>query len=149
MTVIFREARAGDVPAIVALLTDDALGRQRETGDMAPYLAAFDAMRDEPANRLIVGEAETRVVACYQLTAITGLSLRATRRALIEGVRVAEDLRGQRIGEALMRDAEDRARQMGCGMMQLTTNAVRKDAHRFYARLGFTASHIGFKRDLT
>lgn len=146
--MIWREATRADVPAVVALLADDVLGHGRESADLAPYLAAFDAMQDEGGNRLIVAEQDGRVVACYQLTLISGLSLTAARRAQVEGVRVAADLRGRGLGAALMADAEARARAAGCQLIQLTTNATRTDAHRFYARLGFTPSHIGFKKPL-
>lgn len=146
--MIWREATRVDVPAVVALLADDVLGHGRESADLAPYLAAFDAMQDEGGNRLIVAEQDGRVVACYQLTLISGLSLTAARRAQVEGVRVAADLRGRGLGAALMADAEARARAAGCHLIQLTTNATRTDAHRFYARLGFTPSHIGFKKPL-
>lgn len=146
--MIWREATRVDVPAVVALLADDVLGQGRESADLAPYLAAFDAMQDEGGNRLIVAEQDGRVVACYQLTLISGLSLTAARRAQVEGVRVAADLRGRGLGAALMADAEARARAAGCQLIQLTTNATRTDAHRFYARLGFTPSHIGFKKPL-
>ncbi|MCA0271060.1 MAG: GNAT family N-acetyltransferase [Proteobacteria bacterium] len=145
----FREARREDVAAVVALLADDDLGAKRETGALSGYLAAYDAMRAEGANHLIVGERAGRIVATYQITFITGLSLRATRRAEIEGVRVRGDLRGQGVGADLMADAEARARAAGCGLIQLTSNATRERARRFYERLGFTASHIGFKRDLS
>lgn len=148
MTVTFRVARRDDVPAVVALLSDDTLGRKRETDDPAPYLAAFDAMQAEGANHLIVGTTGGEVVACYQITFISGLSLTAARRAQIEGVRVASQLRGQRVGEALIRDAEARARAAGCTLLQFTTNKSRADAHRFYDRLGFTPSHIGYKKSL-
>lgn len=93
--MIWREATRADVPAVVALLADDVLGQGRESADLAPYLAAFDAMQDEGGNRLIVAEQDGRVVACYQLTLISGLSLTAARRAQVEGVRVAGDLRGR------------------------------------------------------
>ncbi|WP_062560767.1 GNAT family N-acetyltransferase [Paracoccus aminovorans] len=146
--VAFREARRDEVPAVLALLRDDPLGRGRESGDLAPYLAAFDAMQAEAANRLIVGLLGDDVIACYQLTCISGLSLTAARRAQIEGVRVRPDLRGQGIGAALIRDAETRARAAGCTLLQFTTNRSRTDAHRFYDRLGFTASHIGYKKSL-
>lgn len=146
--MIWREATRVDVPAVVALLADDVLGHGRESADLAPYLAAFDAMQDEGGNRLIVAEQDGRVVACYQLTLISGLSLTAARRAQVEGVRVAADLRGRGLGAALMADAEARARADGCQLIQLTTNATRTDAHRFYARLGFTPSHISFKKPL-
>lgn len=149
-TVVWRAARRDDVAAVVALLQDDPLGALREGGDMAPYQAAFDAMQAEAGNHLIVGQdsATARVIATYQITFISGLSLTAARRALVESVRVAADLRSGGIGAALMADAEARARAAGCRLLQLTTNKDRIQAHRFYHRLGFTASHLGFKKPL-
>jgi len=145
----WREAEAADVEAIVALLADDKLGAARETADLATYQDAFSRMRAEGSNRVIVGEDSTgRIVATYQLVIISGLSLRAARRAQVESVRVVADLRGQGIGAQLMADAETRARAAGCRLIQLTTHASRKDAHRFYDRLGFTPSHIGYKREI-
>ena len=144
----FRIADRSDVGAVVALLADDALGKAREQPDLAPYLAAYDAMQAEGANHLIVGTIGRDIVACYQITFISGLSLSAARRAQIEGVRVAASHRGQNIGTALIRDAEARARAAGCTLLQFTTNRARSDAHRFYDRLGFTASHIGYKKSL-
>ena len=146
--VTFRDATRADVPAVVALLRDDALGAAREGADLAPYLAAFDRMAEEGGNALVVGEAAGRVVATFQLTLISGLSLRAARRAQVESVRVAADLRGQGIGRALMAEAEARARAAGCTLVQLTTNATRTRAHRFYAALGYEPTHLGFKRAL-
>lgn len=121
----FRPVTRADVPAVVALLADDVLGRGRESAELAPYLAAFDAMQAEGGNQLIVGEAGDQVLATYQLTVISGLSLSAARRAQIEAVRAA-----------------------GASLMQLTSNASRTDAHRFYERLGYAPSHIGFKKPL-
>ena len=144
----FRPATRADVGAVVALLADDVLGQGRETADLAPYLAAFDAMQAEGANQLILGVIGAEIVACYQITFISGLSLSAARRAQIEGVRVAASHRGQNIGTALIHDAEARARAAGCTLLQFTTNRARSDAHRFYDRLGFTASHIGYKKSL-
>ncbi|MDP2084285.1 MAG: GNAT family N-acetyltransferase [Gemmobacter sp.] len=144
----WRLATRGDVAAVVALLADDALGTTRESADLAPYLAAYDAMQDEAGNQLIVGEADGRVVATYQLTFISGLSLKATRRAQVESVRVAADLRSRGIGAALMADAEARARAAGCGLIQLTTNRDRAQAHAFYVREGYQPSHVGFKKPL-
>ena len=145
----FREATASDVSAVVALLADDMLGQGREGAEPALYEAAFARMRDEGNNHLIVGEdASGRIVASYQITFISGLSLRAARRAQVESVRVAGHLRGQGVGEAMFEDAKERARAAGCTLMQLTMNTDRKDANRFYERLGFVASHTGFKMPL-
>ena len=148
MKVRFRAANRDEVPAVVAMLADDVFGKGREKADMRPYLAAFDAMQAQTGNHLVVGLLDDRIVACYQIVFLPGLSVAAALRAQIEGVRVASDLRGQGIGAQLMADAEVRARAAGCTQMQLTTNRARTDAHRFYDRLGFTPSHIGYKKTL-
>ncbi|MBW4710323.1 GNAT family N-acetyltransferase [Roseobacter sp. YSTF-M11] len=149
MSVVFRLADRSDVAAVVALLQDDMLGAAREGSDPETYLAAFDAMAQEGSNHLIVGEVDGRVVATYQLTFISGLSLRAARRAQIESVRVSSTLRGQGVGHLMIEDAVVRARAAGCSLVQLTMNKSRTDSARFYGDLGFTPSHIGYKRNLT
>lgn len=146
MNLRFREARRGDVPAVVALLADDVLGKTREIEGLEAYLAAFEAMQGEGSNRLFVGEdAAGDIVATYQLTFISGLSLAAARRAQVESVRVAAHLRGQGAGRAMFADIRARARAGGCRLVQLTMNASRTDSRRFYEALGFEASHVGFK----
>lgn len=144
----WREGRRDDVAAVVALLADDVLGATRETAGLDCYLAAFDAMAAEGGNRLIVGETADGIVATYQITFISGLSLGAARRAQIEAVRVSATVRGQGVGAALVADAEARARAAGCALLQLTSNATREGALRFYEAQGFVASHVGFKRVL-
>lgn len=148
MTLQFREATEADLASVVRLLRDDFLGQSRETPDLAPYVAAFRDMQREAGNILIVGEMDGDVVAVYQLVIMSGLSLGATRRAQIEGVRVAAQRRGQGIGALLMADAETRARVAGARLMQFTTNKQRPEAHRFYARCGYVATHEGFKKPL-
>ena len=148
MTVVFRLADEADIPEVAALLRDDVLGQSREDVSINRYLEAFRGMASEPHNMLVVGKAEGRVVAVYQLTLISGVSLSGTRRAQIEGVRVARGARGQGIGAALIKDAEDRARLGGAGLMQFTTNNARDRALEFYRRLGFVGSHTGFKKPL-
>ncbi|MFS0564097.1 GNAT family N-acetyltransferase [Brevibacillus invocatus] len=53
------------------------------------------------------------------------------------------------MGEALFRHAIELAKEHDCGLVQLTTDKKRPDAHRFYDRLGFVASHEGMKLSLT
>lgn len=146
--LFFRPAIRTDVPAIIDMLADDMLGKSREIASLDQYLAAFDTMQSESHNTIYVGILNNQIVACYQLTIINGLSLSAARRAVLEGVRVDADHRGQNIGQALMADAEHHARGAGCSLIQFTTNKSRTDAHRFYDRLGFTPSHIGYKKSL-
>lgn len=148
MTLTFREATREDVPAIVGLLREDALGATREDGDEAEYLDAFDRVAADPDNTILVGEVDGRVVACCQLILIPGLSLRAATRAQIEGVRVVASERGKGIGTALLAEAERRARERGATLMQFTSNSTRDRARAFYERLGYVASHTGFKKSL-
>jgi GNAT superfamily N-acetyltransferase len=147
----FREAAEADLPQIVRLLAEDPLGAQRErNADPLPqsYRDAFRRMRAQPGNRLLVALEGEAVVGCLQLTVIAGLSRQGLTRAQLEGVRVAKARRGSGIGEALMRHAIALARAEGCGLVQLTTDRRRGDAHRFYERLGFVASHLGMKLEI-
>ncbi|MEL6335419.1 MAG: GNAT family N-acetyltransferase [Pseudomonadota bacterium] len=140
-----REATAEDVAAIVALLADDVLGAGREAPGDPAYDAAFAAMAHQGANVILLAEEDGRLLGCLQLTIIHGLSRRGMARAQIEGMRVAAEGRGQGIGRHLVEEAIRRARAAGCGLVQLTTDKSRTDAHRFYADLGFMASHLGMK----
>ena len=151
MSLQFRTALAADLPAVLALLADDDIARERKgySPDVTDAVrAAFDQISANPDNELWVGERDGEIVATLQLTFIPGLSRGGMRRALVEAVRVRADLRGQGIGEALMQRAMARAREMGCGMMQLTSDLRRTAAHRFYSRIGFEGTHLGLKRML-
>ncbi|MGO1257775.1 MAG: GNAT family N-acetyltransferase [Brachybacterium sp.] len=44
--------------------------------------------------------------------------------------------------------AQNWGREQGATLAQLTTDVARVDAHRFYERLGYVQSHVGFKRPL-
>ncbi len=147
-----RRAERRDLAAIVALLADDALGQGREAATTplpASYAAAFVEIDADPRQFLLVAELDGAVVGTLQLTILPYLTYQGGRRAQIEAVRVHRDRRGQRLGERLFHWAIDEARRQGCHLVQLTTNAARGDAQRFYERLGFVASHVGMKLDLT
>ncbi|MFE9113237.1 GNAT family N-acetyltransferase [Streptomyces collinus] len=144
-----RAAISDDVPAIVAMLADDPLGAQRESpDDLGPYLAALERLSADPNQRVIVAVRQGRVVGTLQLTVIPGLSRRGATRSIIEGVRIHADERGSGLGTQLIEWAIGASREQGCQLVQLTSDRTRTDAHRFYERLGFTASHTGFKLQL-
>jgi ribosomal protein S18 acetylase RimI-like enzyme len=148
MPTVFRPATATDLPAIVALLMDDPLGKLREdlgTPLNPAYLAAFEAIEGDPNQLLVVADKAGEVVGSLQISFIPGLSRLGMWRGQIEGVRVASSQRGSGIGKALIRWAIEECRRRGCGLVQLTTDKRRVDAHRFYEALGFKASHEGMK----
>jgi ribosomal protein S18 acetylase RimI-like enzyme len=148
---VFREATEADLPAIVAMLADDDLGRGREKTSSAvadAYKRAFAEISASPDNRIIVAERDGAVVGTLQLSVIPGLSRQGAKRGQIEAVRVARETRGDGIGEALLRHTIDLARAQGCRLVQLTSDKRRDRAHAFYRGLGFEASHEGFKLEL-
>ncbi|MFI6207246.1 GNAT family N-acetyltransferase [Streptomyces sp. NPDC051041] len=144
-----RAAVADDLPAIVGMLADDPLGAQRESpDDLTPYLAALERIDADPNQHLVVAVRAGRVVGTLQLTIVPGLSRRGATRSIIEGVRIHADERGSGLGTRLIRWAIDESRRHECQLVQLTSDNTRTDAHRFYERLGFTPSHVGFKLPL-
>ena len=144
-----RRATAADVAPIVAMLADDHLGSGRESpDDLAPYHRAFTRIDADPDQLLAVADDGGEMVGTLQLTFIPGLSRRGATRALVEAVRVRADRRGGGLGGTLVKWAIDAARQRDCVLVQLTSDASRTAAHRFYLRLGFQQSHLGFKLTL-
>lgn len=149
--VTLRNATEADLDALVTLLSDDPISAAR--GDVAAsedrpqYAEALRSIVDDPANALLVAEdADGRLVGTLQLTRIPGMARRGSTRLLVEAVRVSSALRSGGIGSALMRWVTDvAARDLGTPLVQLTSDAARTGAHRFYERLGFTGSHVGFK----
>ena len=147
--VMFREAAAEDVTALVALLAADQLGATRDgitsQDDMRAYLRAFGALDADPMHLLLLGTIGDDVIATMQLSFLPGLARRGALRAQIEAVRVREDYRGRGIGAAMIEWAIHEAQRRGCALVQLMTDNSRDQAHRFYKRLGFVASHQGLK----
>ncbi|MEV4225735.1 GNAT family N-acetyltransferase [Streptomyces bobili] len=144
-----RAAVAEDIPAIIGMLADDPLGARRESpDDLAPYLSALERISTDPNQRLVVAVREGRVVGTLQLTIVPGLSRRGATRSIIEGVRVHADERGSGLGTRFIEWAIEESRRENCRLVQLTSDSTRTDAHRFYERLGFEASHVGFKLQL-
>ena len=144
-----RDATEADLPAIVAMLADDMLGAARETGTVdRVYREAFQAIQAEFNCRELVAIERGAIVGCFQLNFLPGLGRRGAWRAQIEAVRVVRARRGGGVGAAMMRWAIDEARRRGCAIVQLTTDKQRADAHRFYRRLGFEATHEGMKLTL-
>lgn len=155
MNIQFGKAKKDDLKAIIDMLVDDPLGSQRESEDtdLTAYESAFHHIDKDPNNELIVArekdsnssEEECKIVAVLQLTYMPSLTYQGSWRAQIEGVRVHKNYRGQGLGDSIFKWAIERAQQKGCKILQLTSDKKRPDAIRFYEKLGFKASHEGFK----
>lgn len=140
-----RSASLNDVANIVSLLQDDILGKTRESDDLSLYKAGLKAILDDKLNYFFVAELDHEIVGCFQLTIIPSLSRGASTRALIESVRIKSSMRGKKLGLEMMKWAIDFCKGQNCSLVQLTTDKQRQQAHDFYKKLGFVASHIGMK----
>lgn len=147
----FRLAKIEDLPEIISMLADDVYGAQREniTEKVSEkYLEAFRKIQDDPNQELTVAEIDGNKVATFQLTFIQYLNFEGTLRAQIEAVRTRSDYRGQGIGTKVLTYAINRAKEKGCSLVQLTSDKRRTEVLKFYEKLGFKASHEGFKLKL-
>ena len=144
-----RRAAAADVGPIVELMAADDLRKDVDSADpgrRGAYLEAFERIDADPAQLLaVVTDEQDRVVATMQLTVIPGLARAGATRLQLEAVRVDSRLRSNGLGSAMMAWAVEEGRRRGASMVQLTSDKSRDAAHRFYERLGFTPSHVGFK----
>lgn len=148
MSLVFRQAVNADLPSLVSLLANDLLGSHREDASLPLQQSYFDAMQaitNDPNNWLLVVEQGSQLVGMLQLTFIPYLTHKGSWRCLIEGVRIHEDFRGQGFGEQMFQYAIAQAKEKGCSIVQLTSDKQRPDALRFYEKLGFKATHEGFK----
>ncbi|HEX7922962.1 MAG TPA: GNAT family N-acetyltransferase [Bradyrhizobium sp.] len=144
----FRKAQPADLPAIIALLANDVLGQQREDASSPPnprYVDAFDAILADSNQLLVVATLDGEVIGTLQLSFIPGMARLGAWRGQIEAVRIAETHRSSGVGQQMFEWAIDQCRAKGCDLVQLTTDKARPDAHRFYERLGFVGSHLGYK----
>ncbi|WP_137152791.1 GNAT family N-acetyltransferase [Devosia sp. FKR38] len=147
----FRDATPADIATIVRLShAGDARGKDTPPLDPASlddprYRAAFDEIAADRNHRLVVAERQGEVVGTIQLSFVPGMPNFGMKRGMLENVHIRADQRGSGLGTQMVTWAIEQCREAGCGVVQLTSNKVRLDAHRFYERLGFAKSHEGFK----
>ena len=143
---LIRRATDADLPRIVEILAGGSVPGvpSPEGGDMALYRSALHEI-NEGVGAVLVAQLGDEVVGVCQLIVFRHLHRRGGLCAEIESVHVHPEHRGDGIGSTLVGEAVERARALGCYRVQLTSNRVRNDAHRFYERLGFVPSHVGYK----
>ena len=149
--ITIRLATAADVPALIAIFASDAMGGHGDTTDAAAfddYIRAFALIEASPNEKLYVAELEQKIVGTFQTLTTTALTGRGASHMIIEAVQTLPEMRGQGIGAEMIRFCIGQAQCTGMASVRLTSNATRTDAHRFYHKLGFESSHLGFKMKL-
>ncbi len=151
MPLTFRDATRADIGVILMLSFEGAAAPGLVVPpepDSPGTLAAFTAIAADPNHRLIVAERDGEVVGTLQFSFLPGLANNGMWRGQLENVHIRADQRGKGLGGEMVAWAVARCRERGCAVVQLTSNKLRSDAHRFYERLGFVKSHEGFKLKL-
>ena len=135
-----RQATLADASALEGLIRQ--LGYDENAADIAARLAALE----HAGLVALVAELDGRVVGCLA-TSIMHVLHRPRPVGRISMMVVEEGLRSQGIGAELVRAAEAWLKQQGCGMIEVTSNVKRTDAHRFYERLGYERTSWRFAID--
>ena len=146
--IVIRNAERDDVPLIVELLVADDIGGHADSADpefLEGYEAAFDRIAASAIENLYVAEWDGVVAGTFKTTLLSVLSGQGATSLLVQTVHVRPDLRGNGIGHEMMRHCVRQAEAEGAASVHLTTNRLRVDAHRFYERLGFRQTHLGYK----
>lgn len=144
-----RRATLSDLTRIIAIYAMDPLTGSEDIlrkESQFRYASAFHIIDADPNQLLLVAEVDGQIIGTLQVTCIQHLISHAFRRAVIEAVFVDPAHQGRGAGRCLIKAANDWAHSKGCVSLELTSNKKRADAHRFYEKTGFTASHEGYKR---
>jgi histidine triad (HIT) family protein len=142
--VSVRDARPDDAELVARLLAGGSIRASEDVTNVGSYRSAIEEISAGPGT-VLVAVADGAVVGVCQLLVFRHIQQQGGRCAEIESMHVAEDIRGRGVGSVLLQAAVQRARDAGCYRIQLTSHKARGDAHRFYTRHGFVASHEGFK----
>jgi GNAT superfamily N-acetyltransferase len=146
VSVLIRPIALGDVTAAVNLIIGGSTRPETERPDQtAPYWAAVEETRSRRGD-VLVAEQDNEVVGICQVLIFQHFQHTGGWCGEIESVHVRADKRSQGIGAALLEAAEALAIERGCYRVQLTSNNVRQEAHRFYSDHGYVSSHHGFKK---
>jgi GNAT superfamily N-acetyltransferase len=132
---MIRDAAPEDARAIAALIA--TLGYEVSEADIRARLTGASVLVADQGG--VVGVITTNVMNVLH---------RPTPVGRISMMVVAETLRGQGIGAALVAEAEARLKAKGCGLVEVTSNARRERAHAFYERLGYERTSFRFARTL-
>jgi GNAT superfamily N-acetyltransferase len=142
-----RLSERSDVQSIIALHSEDEIGAHGDSKDAAllpAYHSAFEAIANSANEDLYVAELDGQIVGTFKTAILTKLTGRGSQSLIIQSVQTKADMLGQGIGRQMIDFCIDEAKARGIKSVQLMSNAMRIDAHRFYQRLGFVSSHTGF-----
>ena len=115
--------------------------------EMETQRRVFARALREPGIRYICAEDGGVIVGFLSLTSRESL-YRQGRLAYLDEIVVEEGHRSRGVGAALLKQAEELAREAGCNLLELDSAFHRADAHRFYEREGYAKTGFTFEKTL-
>lgn len=135
-----RQASTGDSAALSRLIGQ--LGYAADEAEVAERLAEMQV----EGRPVLIAELRGRIVGCLS-TSVMRVLHRPKPVGRISMMVVDEAFRGLGIGRALVRAAERALAERGCGLVEVTSNVARDEAHAFYEKLGYQRTSLRFAID--
>jgi GNAT superfamily N-acetyltransferase len=149
---VIRRARASDLESIFRLTQEGSVSAKNDLvvsrSMPSQYIKAFQKISQNEDHFLMVYEVDGTVAGTFHVVYLTYLAGNGREDCQVESVYVDQSFRSQGIGSRMMTWVINEAKLRNCRRVQLTSNKLRKKAHRFYERLGFLMSHEGAKLNL-
>ena len=128
---------------------DEAMHRlipQLSRSNPPPTLDELAAIVESPATDLFVAYDDGGDGGILGVATLAVFRIPTGLRAWVEDVVVDDAARGRGVGEAITRAMLDRARELGCVTVDLTSRPSREAANRLYQRVGFVARETNIYR---
>lgn len=147
-----RAAQAEDLPALLELYRDLEEAYGGLTGAQGPpgevYRRIFDEIMADKNQYLLVVANGDKVAGTVTLVVVPNLGHRGRPWGAVENLVVHKDYRGRGFGRRLLETAVGIVRERGCYKLVLSSHLKRTGARRFYEKLGWRVSHVGFELSL-
>jgi len=113
--------------------------------DLEKSAALCEAMQHQPDSCVLVAREGNTIIGT-----VSGFCCRGLAGTFLasEDLIVTEDSRNGSIGTRLMDAIHSYGREQGCQYAILVSSGFRKQAHRFYEKIGYTEEVRGFRKEL-
>ena len=146
MNIKIRKAKEMDMPAIIALHSEIDISNE-ESISVQNATIIFSRILTYPNYHIYVALIRGEIVGTFALLIMDNLAHNGAPSGIVEDVAVKRELHGKGIGKQ-MEYSIIRCREAGCYKMTLSSNSIRKRAHRFYESLGFKKHGYSFLVDI-
>ncbi|RZA24295.1 MAG: GNAT family N-acetyltransferase [Proteobacteria bacterium] len=141
--ISYRVAVRNDAEVVAQLLTE--LGHANSLQEISERWVSWSAVQE---NKVWLASTPAGEVVGLAIVGISPSLYRPYPVARLWALVVRENYRSRGYGRAFLSFIEAGAREKGCGLLELTSNVVRVEAHRFYESYGYSRSSFRFSKGL-